>query len=364
MRLVVVAGTRPNLPKVAALVAAARAFPDVEIDVVHTRQHHDHAMYAQLMEDLGLPTVRDELPVATGLPPAEFVAAAREALAARLRARPPAAVIVVGDVNSTLAGALGACDAGVPVAHVEAGLRSFDPTMPEEANRIAVDRLSRWWFTTEAAATDNLRAEGFHGDGVRFVGNTMIDSLMAHATAARARHACRNLGLAPRGYAVLTLHRPATVDEPARLREMLDLLEALGRRLPVVFPVHPRTQARIREHADRSLPTADSPLRLTRPLGYLDFVSLMADAALVLTDSGGVQEETTMLDVPCLTLRDNTERPVTTELGSNRLVGRVASRILAAVDAALRDPPRTRVIPPLWDGRAGERVLRALASSS
>jgi UDP-N-acetylglucosamine 2-epimerase (non-hydrolysing) len=359
MHLVAAAGTRPNLPKVAALVAAAHAFPGLELEVVHTRQHHDPAMHAQLVADLGMPPPQRELPVPAGLSPADFVTAARGAFADALKERPPAAVVVVGDVNSTLACALGAVDRGIPIAHVEAGLRSFDATMPEEHNRIAVDRLARWLFTTEPVAATNLHREGIDPQRIHFVGNTMIDSLFARVAAARQRQAWRRHGLAPGGYALVTLHRPATVDDPQRLQEMLAFLAELQRRLPVVFPVHPRTQARLAARPAAGA-LAGGALHATPPLGYLDFVSLMADAAVVLTDSGGIQEETTALGVPCLTLRDNTERPITVEVGTNRLVGRHGPAILAEVDAVLRDPPPHRPLPPLWDGAAAARILSVL----
>jgi UDP-N-acetylglucosamine 2-epimerase (non-hydrolysing) len=268
--------------------------------------------------------------------------------------------MVVGDVDSTLAMTQAACEVGVPVAHVEAGLRSFDHDMPEERNRIAVDRVSRWLFTTEPEAHANLEREGIHADRVHFVGNVMIDTLEQHRAAATALRHWEQLGLSAGGYAVLTLHRPATVDEAQSLAVAIDALTLLQELIPIVFPIHPRTHQRIVHHGLGSRLHDLRRVVVQPPLGYLEFLSLMIGARVVLTDSGGVQEETTALDVPCLTLRDNTERPVTLTLGTNRLVGRNPAAVAEAAREVLRTSPKRRAMPELWDGRAANRILEIL----
>jgi UDP-N-acetylglucosamine 2-epimerase (non-hydrolysing) len=360
MRLVVATGTRPNLPKVAALQRAAGRLSSCEVEVVHTRQHDDPAMYDALVRDLGMQAPRHCLETPAGVVGDAFVAAARGCFAAVLRRLRPDVAIVVGDVNSTLACALGAVDADVPLAHVEAGLRSFDLSMPEERNRIAIDRLARWHFTTEEAAHGNLAAEGLPANGVYLVGNTMVDSLLANLDAAQARQAWLRHGLARNDYLLVTLHRPGTVDDEERLFGIVEALTRLPMPLPILFPVHPRTLARLQRSPRSHAALSADRFHITPPLGYLEFLSLQCGARLVLTDSGGVQEETTALDVPCLTLRDSTERPVTIELGSNLLVGRDPDAILAAVAASLAAPKRRQKLPPQWDGRAADRILSIL----
>jgi UDP-N-acetylglucosamine 2-epimerase (non-hydrolysing) len=267
---------------------------------------------------------------------------------------------VVGDVNSTIACGLVAVKLGAKLVHVEAGLRSFDRTMPEEINRVLTDAISDVLFCTEASGVENLRREGIAPQRIHLVGNVMIDTLLRHRAKAEASGILGDLGVAPRGYAVLTLHRPANVDEPEVLGRVLEALDAIQRDLPLVFPAHPRTREKLAAFGFGPRVGAMRDLRLLDPLGYLDFLKLMAEARLVLTDSGGIQEETTILGVPCLTLRENTERPVTVECGTNRLVGRDPGRILAAW-REVRDgaAPRPRV-PPLWDGRAAERIAEVL----
>jgi UDP-N-acetylglucosamine 2-epimerase (non-hydrolysing) len=272
----------------------------------------------------------------------------------------PDAVLVVGDVNSTIACGLVAVKLGVALVHVEAGLRSFDRSMPEEINRVLTDAISDLLFCTEASGVENLRREGVSDEKVHMVGNLMIDTLMKHRARAEASPILDQLGLESGKYAVLTLHRPSNVDDPAMLAGILDALEDVARDMPLVFPAHPRTREKLRAFGlERRL--AQLPgLRLMEPAGYLDFLKLMASARLVLTDSGGIQEETTILGIPCLTLRDNTERPVTVELGTNQLVGRDPARIRAAyreVIAGSGPPPR---LPPGWDGHAAERVVDVL----
>jgi UDP-N-acetylglucosamine 2-epimerase (non-hydrolysing) len=278
----------------------------------------------------------------------------------------PDLVIVVGDVNSTLAGALTAAAVGIPVAHVEAGLRSFDRTMPEEINRVATDAIADLLFTTERSGTENLLREGVDGGRIHFVGNVMIDALRAHRHKAERSDVLPRLGLAPRGYALVTLHRPSNADSHETLEGLLCALAAIARDLPVIFPCHPRTRARIdafglgRYVVPLNGSKATTAVNLSGPLGYLDFLKLMAEARLVLTDSGGIQEETTVLGVPCLTLRENTERPVTLEAGTNVLVGTSPGRIVQACQAALEGPSNPGSVPELWDGHAADRIVRIL----
>ena len=287
------------------------------------------------------------------------VMAAFEPLVAELG---PDAVIVVGDVNSSLACALVAAKAGPLVVHVEAGLRSRDWSMPEEVNRVVVDRVSDLLLAPSPDAVENLRREGYRDDQVHLVGNVMVDTLLANLERALAGDALERMGVEPGAYGLVTLHRPANVDDPAVLTSLLEALEQIAEWCPLVFPVHPRTRATL-ERTRRP----GSGVRFVPPAGYLDFLALQASARLVLTDSGGVQEETTALGVPCLTLRDNTERPITVTGGTNQLVGRDPARITAAARAILADPPVPRC-PPLWDGRAGERsaevLIRALSGVS
>jgi len=271
-------------------------------------------------------------------------------------------VIVVGDVNSTIACALVCAKLGVKVAHVEAGLRSRDRTMPEEINRLLTDQIADLLFTPSADADENLRAEGIPEERIRLVGNIMIDSLLAHLEQARQSAIREQLGLADKSYAVLTLHRPANVDEPKTFRRILAALTRIAERIPIVFPVHPRTRLTISELGLAAQVNAIRGLRLLEPLGYLDFLALFSGAKLVLTDSGGLQEETTALGIPCLTLRETTERPITVELGTNAIVGSDPKRITAAASAALSKSfsETNRRLPPLWDGHTADRILNSL----
>jgi UDP-N-acetylglucosamine 2-epimerase (non-hydrolysing) len=279
-------------------------------------------------------------------------------------AEQPAAVLVVGDVNSTVACALVAVKKGIPVIHVEAGLRSYDRAMPEEINRVLTDQISDLLFTTEQSARDNLLREGISEERIHFVGNVMIDTLRANLKqAVPAAQTFARYGAAAdwaqQGYAVLTLHRPSNVDEPGTLRALLGAVRDVSRRIPVVFPVHPRTRAKIEQHGLLPLLEAGSLLKVP-PLGYLEMLGLMQTARLVLTDSGGIQEETTALGVPCVTLRENTERPITVDEGTNTIVGQDASRIIAVVDDILRTGGKAGRIPELWDGQAAQRIAAVL----
>jgi len=355
IRLVVVAGARPNFMKIAPLVRELRARPRFETCLVHTGQHYDRAMSESFFRDLGIPEPDLNLGVGSGRHGAMTAQVLAE-LEPVLEARRPAAVVVVGDVNSTVAASLAASKLRIPIAHVEAGLRSFDRSMPEEINRLVTDVLSDWLFTTETSGGDNLRREGIPEEKIHFVGNVMIDTLTANLARARELDTLERLGLEAGRYAALTLHRPSNVDERETLAALFDVLEEVHREIPVVFPVHPRTRAAI----ERLLGSHEPTLRTIEPLGYLDFLRLMSDARFVLTDSGGIQEETTVLGVPCLTLRENTERPVTIQEGTNTLVGSDPATIRAEVRKILDgEAPRGRV-PERWDGHAAARIVDVL----
>lgn len=354
--LLVVAGARPNFMKAAPLLdAAGRA--GLSCALVHTGQHYDEELSDVFFAELGLPEPDAHLGVGSGTH-AEQTARIMTAFEPELRRFDPAVVVVVGDVNSTLACSLVAAKEHYPIAHVEAGLRCHDFFMAEEINRRLCDHLSTYLFTTGRDARDNLVAEGIPDERIEFVGNTMIDTLLRSADAARARGAAERAGVsAP--YALLTLHRPENVDQREILAGLLGAVEQISADIPIVFPLHPRTAARIDAFG---LGAALDRLVICKSLGYLDFLGLLADAAFVLTDSGGVQEEATVLGIPCLTLRESTERPVTVEQGTNTVVGTRPEDVLAAANGALAGERRPARIPELWDGRAGERIAARLAA--
>jgi UDP-N-acetylglucosamine 2-epimerase (non-hydrolysing) len=353
VKILHVVGARPNFMKVAPILAQLRRRDGVKQVLVHTGQHYDAKMSDVFFRDLGMPDPDVHLGVGSGTHAQQTAKVMVEIEPVLVRERPDV-VVVAGDVNSTVAVALVAAKMGVAIAHVEAGLRSRDWTMPEEINRVLTDRLSDLLFTPSRDGDENLRQEGIDPARVHFVGNVMIDSLRAALPRARESRIHQRLELARGNYALATLHRPANVDDPVALGRLLSALTEVAAQVPVVFPIHPRTRARF----PRGL---DAPgLRLVEPLGYLDFLALIADAKLVMTDSGGIQEETTALGVPCLTLRENTERPVTVEVGTNQLVGTDPARAVAAADEVLAGRARRGRIPELWDGRAAERVAGVL----
>ncbi len=341
--------------KVAPLLRAMAARAQIDRFLVHTGQHYDASMSDAFFRDLGMPKPDVNLAVGSGSHASQTADVLRAVEPVLLEWKPDA-VVVVGDVNSTLAATIAAVKLGIPVAHVEAGLRSFDRTMPEEINRILTDSVSRWLFTSEPAGAANLQREGIAAEQIHFVGNVMIDTLLACLGTAKERAPLERLGLEPNGYGLLTLHRPSNVDDAQRLERLFAALEQIHQRLPIVFPVHPRTRSSIETKLGGRAPR----LLLTDPLGYLDFLGLMSHARLVLTDSGGIQEETTALGVPCLTMRENTERPVTVERGTNRLVGSDPAAILAASCEILDGEARPGRKPELWDGRAAERIVDVL----
>jgi UDP-N-acetylglucosamine 2-epimerase (non-hydrolysing) len=355
MRIVYVVGTRPNFVKTAPVIGALRErLPGGRHTIVHTGQHYDRLMSSVFLEELGVPAPDHMLEVGSGSHAAQ-TARVMERLEPVLEAERPDLVMVPGDVNSTVAAALTAAKLQIPVAHIESGLRSFDRTMPEELNRIVTDQLADVLFTHSPEATENLRAEGVPAERVHLVGNTMIDTLVALEDRFRAAGTAAELGVSPGEFALVTLHRPALVDGPL-LAATVDQLAALAREMPVVFPVHPRTRARM-EEVDAEHPG----LLFSEPLGYLDFLSLLADAGAVLTDSGGIQEETTYLGVPCFTLRDNTERPITLSAGTNALLGLDPAAIAQIPAALAQRPANPSQPPPLWDGRASERIADVVA---
>jgi len=362
LKVINVVGARPNFMKVAPIVAAMKKRPTKFLPlVVHTGQHYDAAMSDSFFRDLELPEPDTHLGVGSGSHAAQ-TAAVMERFEPIVLQEKPDWVLVVGDVNSTIACALVCVKLGIKVAHVEAGLRSRDRTMPEEINRLLTDQIADLLFTPSPDADENLVAEGIPRERIRFVGNVMIDSLQKHLKKARALPTHEKLGLNG-DYALLTLHRPSNVDMRESFEPILDALEAISSKLPIVFPVHPRTRKTIAELGLSERVESIKDLRMIEPLGYLDFLNLSSSARLVLTDSGGIQEETTALGIPCLTLRENTERPITVEMGTNVVVGTDATKIIAAANAALNGLGK-KVLrqPPLWDGQTSERILDALES--
>jgi UDP-N-acetylglucosamine 2-epimerase (non-hydrolysing) len=361
MRISLVAGARPNFMKLAPLVFALKK-AGVSPRIVHTGQHYDEKMSDAFFDDLGIPTPDVNLGVGSGSHVFQIAEVMRQ-FETELARNPADIVVVMGDVNSTLAAALAAQKCGTKVAHVEAGLRSFDRTMPEEINRILTDGLSDWLFVSEPSGETNLRREGIDPSRIHFVGNVMIDTLLAHSERARGLGYHRELGLVQQKYQLVTLHRPSNVDSPERLESILRGLKQLSEELTTVFVVHPRTRTRLEQEGPRRL-VADGNFALIEPLGYLAMLSLMQTARIVLTDSGGMQEETTALGIPCLTLRENTERPVTVEIGTNALVGWKSDEIVSAAQKILSGTsPRGRV-PDKWDGRASERIVDVLIGSA
>ena len=351
-----IVGARPNFMKMSSLLDEMSRRPRWRPSLVHTGQHYSPEMSQAFFEDLGLPAPDINLEVGSGTPSWQTAEVMRRIEPVWEQSRPDV-VIVVGDVNSTAAASLTAAKMGLKLAHVEAGLRSFDRTMPEELNRLVTDVLADFLFVTEASGRENLLREGCDPAKIFMVGNTMIDTLLRFRGRAAESQVLERLGLAAHHYAIVTMHRPSNVDDPARLMQLLNALERVAARLPVVFPMHPRTQQRI----DPAW-LAATQQKIVAPRNYIDFLRLMSCARLVLTDSGGIQEETTILGVPCLTLRENTERPVTITHGTNRLVGVDPEAIVEGAWQALESTP-SAARPEMWDGKAGARILDALEAA-
>jgi UDP-N-acetylglucosamine 2-epimerase (non-hydrolysing) len=374
MKIVLVAGARPNFMKIAPLSSELQK-RGIGYTIVHTGQHYDDTMSKTFFKDLQLPQPDIYLGVGSGTHAEQTgkIMIEFERVCFRLK---PDLVIVVGDVNSTAASALAAVKLCIPVAHVEAGLRSFDRSMPEEINRILTDQISDYLFTTCEDANINLRQEGIPASKIYFVGNVMIDTLKQFIDLTRKSNILDNLGLKKDGklskYAVLTLHRPSNVDHEEVLKGIFSALNRLTKKIPVIFPAHPRTLERIKSFAmdnmvtyvenlsNNDLKKSNKNVWVMSPLGYIDFLNLMSHAAVVLTDSGGIQEETTVLGIPCLTLRDNTERPITIREGTNTVIGNDPERILSASFDILESSPRGKKRPKFWDGKAAHRIVEVL----
>lgn len=364
-RIVCVVAARPNMVKAAPVMAELRRFTDLDAVLVHTGQHYDYLLSQVFFEQLEIPAPDHDLGVGSGTHHFQAGEAMRR-FGELIPALRPDCIVVFGDVNATMACALAAAKEGIPLAHVEAGLRSFDRSMPEEINRLVADAVADLHFVTEQSGITNLALEGIPRERAFFVGNVMIDSLLRALSLAQRSPRLADMRLRAGSYLLVTLHRPSNVDDPARLRRTFAELERLAERMPVVFPAHPRTRKQLVAegiHGREWQPgeaVGESGLWMLEPVPYIDFLALMHGAALVLTDSGGVQEETSALGVPCLTYRKNTERPVTVELGTNRIIGDEAERLVPEVLAALAAPRRPRASIPLWDGAAAARIVRVL----
>jgi UDP-N-acetylglucosamine 2-epimerase (non-hydrolysing) len=357
-RILSIAGARPNFMKIAPIAAVLRKAPSLfESIIVHTGQHYDDMLSQVFFDELDIPRPDINLNVGSASH-ARQTAAIMTAFEPVLLESRADIVLVVGDVNSTIACALVASKLGVPVAHVEAGLRSFDRTMPEEINRVLTDQLSDLLFITESSADENLRREGIDPGKIHFVGNVMIDTLLSHRERARSLNVPQKFAVEPRSYGLMTLHRPSNVDDLAVFERLVSAIAAISRDIPIIFPVHPRTRPTVDRSASAAMLVKDRRLRLVDPLGYLEFLGLMETARVVLTDSGGIQEETTILGVPCLTLRENTERPITVTHGMNRVVGTDPDRIVEGW-RTISDGARAPA-PPMWDGRAAVRIVDVL----
>jgi UDP-N-acetylglucosamine 2-epimerase (non-hydrolysing) len=358
-KLMVIVGARPNFMKAAPLMSQLHKHKDrFEVTFIHTGQHYDHKLSQLFFDQLGLPKPDINLGVGSGSHGQQTAKIMIELEKLMIANRPDLA-IVFGDVNSTMATALVTSKLHIKLAHVESGLRSFDKRMPEEINRIVTDRLSDFLFISEKSGMDNLLNEGMDKEKLFFVGNIMIDSLIANLEAAKNSDILDKLSLQPGGYVAMTLHRPANVDNKEIFENLLKIIEEIGQKIPVVFPCHPRTTKELShfgliDHIDKKI------LRIIEPLGYLDFLKLQSECKFVLTDSGGIQEETTYLQIPCITLRDNTERPVTVDVGSNVIVGVDPDKIRTAARRVLDNKGKVGRIPDLWDGHTAERIVDIL----
>lgn len=369
LKVICVCGARPNFMKIAPLMEAFAASGKIATTLVHTGQHYDERMSELFFRQLGIPEPEINLEVGSGSHAVQTAEVMKRFEPVVIERRPDW-VVVVGDVNSTIACALVAVKLETKVAHVEAGLRSYDRTMPEEINRLLTDSISDLLLASEPDAVENLRREGLDGEKVQFVGNVMIDTLMKHRARADESRILSELGVSRGGYVVVTLHRPSNADRPQALSEILGAFEVIASELDIVFPMHPRTKKNLAQFGFAERASSIRRLKILEPLGYLDYLKLMADSRAVLTDSGGVQEETTILGVPCLTMRPTTERPITITHGTNRLVA-VGSEgycskvaILKSYGEAVSSMKKHAVHPPLWDGSAAKRIAACLLKAS
>ncbi|MBI4744690.1 MAG: UDP-N-acetylglucosamine 2-epimerase (non-hydrolyzing) [Actinobacteria bacterium] len=359
MKIINVAGARPNFMKIAPIHKLMKENPKFDSTILHTGQHYDENMSKVFFDDLGLPEPDVYLGVGSGshaYQTAQIMLKFEEVV----KKEKPHLIVVVGDVNSTLACSVVAAKLNTPIAHIEAGLRSFDRTMPEEINRIVTDSLSDFLFTTSEDANINLENEGVPKEKIYFVGNVMIDTLLSHSRKAQESNILNELNLKKNNYAVLTLHRPGNVDDYETFKRIIKALSRIQERIKIVFPAHPRTIARIEEFSLKNLISAMPNLIIIDSLGYLDFLCLMSNSKIILTDSGGIQEETTVLGIPCLTLRENTERPVTVSEGTNTIVGTDEEKITSESFKVIDGQSKMAKIPALWDGKAAERIINIL----
>jgi UDP-N-acetylglucosamine 2-epimerase (non-hydrolysing) len=352
MKIACIVGTRPNFMKVAPLIEEFRKHK-IDHVLIHTGQHYDSELSRLFFDDLGLPKPDENLGVKSEQKILE------EAIAVSLEKHKPDMVVVVGDVNSTVAGAKAAHRLGMKVAHVEAGLRSFDKTMPEELNRIETDKISDFLFTTEKSGNENLEKESV-GGRIFFVGNVMIDALLGHKKKSSQSEILEKLNIKKNNYCVLTLHRPSNVDIMENFENVISIVENIQKKIKIVFPIHPRATKNIEKFNLKGKIESLNNLIVTKPLGYLDFLWLMANSRFVLTDSGGIQEETTVLGLPCITLRNNTERPVTVEQGTNILVSTDKSKVVEAAHKIIEGFDVKGRVPELWDGNAAKRIVEAI----
>lgn len=366
MKILSVVGTRPNFIKLAALIEEIKKHSEIEHTLIHTGQHYDEKMSDLFFNELEIP--KPDINLGIGYSTHENVMEEMKTkLKNQFKKYKPDLVIVVGDVNSTLAGAEAAHELGIKVAHVEAGLRSFDNTMPEEFNRKETDKISNFLFTTEKSGNINLKKEGIDKEKVFFVGNVMIDTLLKHKEKAKKSDILKRHSLKVKNYCVLTLHRPSNVDKPENFENIISIIKEIQKKFPIVFPIHPRALKNLNllgltKNLSESNPEINKEnLKVLNPLGYIDFVNLMLNSKFVITDSGGIQEETTVLGIPCITLRKNTERPVTAEQGTNLLVStdkkKVVSKAMEVIDNKIELKNK---IPELWDGKAAERIVKIL----
>lgn len=356
MRVLCVVGTRPNFVKLVAIYNEMRKRKNFDPIIVHTGQHYDKNMSDNFFHDFDIPKPAYNLEVAGGTHTYQIgqIMLMFEPVIDEIS---PDLVIVVGDVNSTLAASLVTVKCNIPLAHVEAGLRSGDRSMPEELNRIVVDQLADFLFVTEQSGVENLRKEGIRDEKIYFVGNVMIDTLLYHREKAEKSNFLKRFNVEKNKYALVTLHRPSNSDDPKVLKEILSALVEISSEVKIVFPIHPRTKKRIEDFELNKLIENDSNFLIIEPLGYLDFLNAMKNARAVISDSGGIQEETTILNVPCLTIRNNTERPVTIQYGTNILVGTKRKNILRNFRSLPTNKKKSTVTPPLWDGKAAQRII-------